>query len=79
MQEAARQAAEERARVAREAEAARKAKAEADRRVAQEQIRAAHLATAKAAAGDAMKDATDFVKANHDDPQLMDHFRPSPI
>ena len=75
VQEAARQAAEERARVAREAEDARRAKAEADRRVAQDQIRAAHLAAAKAASDDALKDAADFVKANHDDPQLMDHLQ----
>ncbi len=75
VQEAARQAAEDRARVAREAEDIRKAKAEADRRVAQEQIRAAHLVSAQAAASDALKDAADFVKANHDDPQLMDHLQ----
>ncbi len=43
------EAAEERsARAAREAEDARRARAEADRRVAQEQIRAAHLAAAQA-------------------------------
>ncbi len=75
VQEAARQAAEDRARVAREAQDIRKAKAEADRRVAQEQIRAAHFVSAQAAASDALKDAADFVKANHDDPQLMDHLQ----
>ena len=75
IQDEARRAADERARVAREAEDARRAKAEADRRVAQEQIRAAHLTAAKTAADDALKDAADFVKANHDDPQLMDHLQ----
>ena len=75
VQQAARQAAEDKARAAQEAEDIRKAKAEADRRVAQEQIRTAHLASAQAAAIDALKDAADFVKANHDDPQLIDHLQ----
>ena len=75
LQDETRRAAEERARIAREAEDARRAKAEADRRVAQEQIRAAHLATAKAASDDTLRDAADFIKANRDDPQLMDHLQ----
>ena len=75
MQDAARQAAEERARIVREADAARRAKEAEQRRVAQEQIRATHLAAAKAASDDALKDAADFVKANRDDPQLMDHLQ----
>ena len=75
IQDDARRAAEERARIARENEAAHKDKVEADRRIAQEQIRVARLATAQAAAADALKDAADFVRANHDDPQLIDHLQ----
>ena len=75
VQDEARQAAEERARIARQADEARKAREAEERRLAQEQITAAHLATAQAAASDALKDAADFVRANHDDPQLMDHLQ----
>ncbi len=75
IQEAARQAAEVRARAAREAENTRKAREAEERRVAQEQLRAEHLATAQGAATDALKNAADFVKANHDDPQLMDYLQ----
>ena len=63
------------ARLAREAEDARNAKEVADRRAAQDQIKAAQLASAKSTAEDALKDAADFVKSNHDDPQLLDHLQ----
>ncbi len=75
IQDDARRAADENARVAREADEARKAREAEHRRIAQEQIRAAHFESAQAAANDALKDAVDFVRANHDDPQLMDHLQ----
>jgi len=75
IEEAARQAAEERARSAREAEVARKAKADADRQVALQKIKVDRLTAAEAATDTALKDAADFVKANRDDPQLIDHLQ----
>ncbi len=61
-------------RLVQKAEMERQAKAEQDARTAAAaQLKAERLANAVSAAKAAIADASSFVKANRDDPQLMDH------
>ena len=61
-------------RLVQQAEAERMAKAEQEARAAAAaQLKADRLARAVSAAKQAIADASGFVKANRDDPQLMDH------